>query len=157
MLSLLASLSMQCLWSPLAFAIGCTYVAQWELKQVGLQWSNINQHPNLDDHFSFLGISTLLALDLFLYLLIAWYLEGVFPGRYGVAKPWYFPLMPSYWCGQRQQQQQHLCLHGAHCLMGCARPGISGSGSHQILLDEGIEMISEQLPHTHTHPLPIHL
>ena len=95
----------QCLWSPLAFAIGSIYIAQWELEQIGLQWSNINQAPILDDHLSFIAISFLLMLDVFLYFLIAWYLEGVFPGRYGVAKHWYFPFMPSYWCGHRKNHK----------------------------------------------------
>ena len=130
-------------------------MAQWEMEQVGLQWSNIDQLPILDDHLSFLSISIILALDVVLYMLIAWYLEGVFPGRYGVAKPWYFPFMPSYWCGQRQQLQ-----HGAYCLTGCARPGKSGTGDHRILLEEGMEMISEQLLPTHhpptIHPVPTH-
>ena len=28
---------------------------------------------------------------------MAWYLEAVFPGKYGVAKPFYFPFQRSYW------------------------------------------------------------
>ena len=27
------------------------------------------------------------------------YVEAVFPGEYGIPKPFYFPCMPSYWCG----------------------------------------------------------
>ena len=91
---------LQCLWSPLAFALGGTYIAQWELMQTGLQWSNVLTAPILDDHLPFVGVSFMLLLDLVLYLALAWYIEGVFPGRYGVAKPWYFPLQPSYWLGQ---------------------------------------------------------
>ena len=41
-----------------------------------------------------------MVVDTVLYFLVTWYIEEVFPGRYGVAKPWYFPFMPSYWCGQ---------------------------------------------------------
>ena len=27
------------------------------------------------------------------------YVEAVFPGEYGIPKPFYFPCLPSYWCG----------------------------------------------------------
>ena len=30
-------------------------------------------------------------------MVLTWYIEGVRPGKYGVAKPFYFPFMPSYW------------------------------------------------------------
>ena len=32
------------------------------------------------------------VVDTVLYLLIAWYVEAVFPGEYGIAQPWYFPV-----------------------------------------------------------------
>lgn len=34
-------------------------------------------------------------LDAVLYGLVAWYVEAVFPGEYGVAKPWNFFLLVS--------------------------------------------------------------
>ena len=43
----------------------------------------------------------MLIFDTFLYMVLTWYIEGVRPGKYGVAKPFYFPFMPSYWLGQR--------------------------------------------------------
>lgn len=33
-------------------------------------------------------------------MVLAWYIEGVFPGEYGVPRKWYFPIQPSYWCGE---------------------------------------------------------
>lgn len=90
----------QCLWAPLAFGLGATFMVQWELKQQGVLWNNISIPAIDDDHLSFLAIAGIMALDAVLYSLITWYIEGVFPGRYGVSKPWYFPFMRSYWCGQ---------------------------------------------------------
>lgn len=43
----------------------------------------------------------MLVLDTVLYMVLVWYIEGVWPGRYGVAKKFYFPLQPSYWLSQR--------------------------------------------------------
>ena len=43
----------------------------------------------------------MLVVDIVLYIVLTWYIEEVRPGKYGVAKPLYFPFMPSYWLGQR--------------------------------------------------------
>ena len=51
----------------------------------------------------------MIMVDIVLYVVLIWYLEVVFPGKYGVSKPWYFPLMPSYWLGQ--ERWNHLKLY----------------------------------------------
>jgi hypothetical protein len=41
-----------------------------------------------------------MLLDLFLYALLGWYLDGVLPAslrEFGVPLPWYFPCSPRYW------------------------------------------------------------
>lgn len=44
----------------------------------------------MDDDFSLAQVIGLLLLDTMLYSLVAWYIEAVFPGEYGVPRPWYF-------------------------------------------------------------------
>ena len=51
----------------------------------------------------------MIAVDIVLYMVLIWYLEVVFPGKYGVSKPWYFPFLPSYWLGQ--ERWNHLKLY----------------------------------------------
>jgi ABC-type Na+ transport system ATPase subunit NatA len=47
----------------------------------------------------------MMFIDIFLYLLLAWYADAVLPSwarEFGVPRPFYFPCMPSYWvecCG----------------------------------------------------------
>ena len=36
--------------------------------------------------------------DVFIYSLLAWYFSQVMPSSLGVRKPFYFVLLPSYWC-----------------------------------------------------------
>lgn len=36
----------------------------------------------------------MLGVDILLYAVLIWYIEAVFTGKYGVSKPWYFPVMP---------------------------------------------------------------
>lgn len=41
----------------------------------------------------------MLIVDTILYLLIALYVEAIFPGDYGIPQVWYFPFTRTYWCG----------------------------------------------------------
>nr|XP_054310811.1 ATP-binding cassette sub-family A member 17-like [Pongo pygmaeus] len=59
----------------------------------GIQWRNMG---SVCGEFNF----TQVLLDSFLYYLIAWYVESIFPGKYGTPKPWYFFAVPSYWHGK---------------------------------------------------------
>uniref|UniRef100_A0A8C6NK84 ATP binding cassette subfamily A member 3 n=1 Tax=Nothobranchius furzeri TaxID=105023 RepID=A0A8C6NK84_NOTFU len=64
----------------------------------GIQWSNLFDSVTVDDDFSLAQVLSLLLFDSVLYGLVAWYMEAVFPGEYGVPLPSYFFLLPSYWC-----------------------------------------------------------
>uniref|UniRef100_A0A4W4H932 ABC transporter domain-containing protein n=1 Tax=Electrophorus electricus TaxID=8005 RepID=A0A4W4H932_ELEEL len=57
---------------------------------VGIQWSNLFEAVTVDDDFSLAQVLALLLLDALLYSLVTWYVEAVFPGEYGVPRPWYF-------------------------------------------------------------------
>ena len=61
----------------------------------GIQWSSINKGISVDDDFTMLNVILMLFLDAILYALIAWYVEAVWPGEYGIPRPWYFPFMVS--------------------------------------------------------------
>lgn len=56
----------------------------------GIQWNNMFDPVTVDDDFSLAQVIGLLLLDAVLYALVAWYVEAVFPGEYGVPRPWYF-------------------------------------------------------------------
>lgn len=107
----LAFLLLQCLFAPVAFGLGSTFILQWEMKQQGLTFSNFSTTAIPDDHISFLAIVVFMLVDALLYFVLTWYIEGVHPGQYGVAKPWYFPFMPSYWCGRSTKLSREVSLH----------------------------------------------
>ncbi|KAL2294929.1 LOW QUALITY PROTEIN: hypothetical protein Nmel_018072 [Mimus melanotis] len=88
------------LLSPVAFGFGCDYFSLYEEQGVGIQWHNLAASPVPGDPYSFAVAMTLLLLDAVLYGLATWYLEGVFPGQYGIPKPWNFPFLKSYWFGE---------------------------------------------------------
>ncbi|KAL6468422.1 hypothetical protein MHYP_G00240990 [Metynnis hypsauchen] len=85
------------LLSPVAFGFGTEYLSRYEEQGLGLQWDNIGTSPLEGDGYSFLNSIRMMLFDSFLYAVLAWYLDNVFPGQYGIGRPFYFPLQPSYW------------------------------------------------------------
>uniref|UniRef100_A0A673NN47 ATP-binding cassette sub-family A member 3-like n=1 Tax=Sinocyclocheilus rhinocerous TaxID=307959 RepID=A0A673NN47_9TELE len=87
-----------CLISNVAMAMGAQLIGMFESKGTGIQWHNLFEPVTVDDDFSLAQVLGLLLVDSVLYGLVAWYMEAVFPGEYGVPRPWYFFILPSYWC-----------------------------------------------------------
>uniref|UniRef100_A0AAR2JEC1 ABC transporter domain-containing protein n=1 Tax=Pygocentrus nattereri TaxID=42514 RepID=A0AAR2JEC1_PYGNA len=79
-----------CLISNVAMAMGAQLIGMFEGKGTGIQWSNLFEPVTVDDDFSLAQVFGLLLLDTLLYSMVAWYVEAVFPGEYGVPLPWYF-------------------------------------------------------------------
>ncbi|XP_051692146.2 phospholipid-transporting ATPase ABCA3 isoform X2 [Oryctolagus cuniculus] len=100
---------LSCLLSNVAMAMGAQLIGKFEAKVpaglpvhsvgTGIQWRDLLSPVSVDDDFCFGHVLGLLLLDSVLYGLVTWYVEAVFPGQFGVPQPWYFFIMPSYWCG----------------------------------------------------------
>uniref|UniRef100_A0A4W6FC69 ATP binding cassette subfamily A member 4 n=1 Tax=Lates calcarifer TaxID=8187 RepID=A0A4W6FC69_LATCA len=85
------------LLSPVAFGFGTEYLSRYEEQGLGLQWDNIQTSPLEKDTYSFLTSILMMMFDAVLYAVLAWYLDNVFPGQYGIGRPFYFLFQPSYW------------------------------------------------------------
>ena len=93
---LLASLS-----STVAFSYGCDIIASFELQNEGVNWGNFYNNPYIgQDSLSMNHVCLMLLGDSCIYMILAWYIESVFPGEFGVPRRWFFPLQPSYWLGE---------------------------------------------------------
>uniref|UniRef100_A0A671MD89 P-type phospholipid transporter n=1 Tax=Sinocyclocheilus anshuiensis TaxID=1608454 RepID=A0A671MD89_9TELE len=88
------------LLSPVAFGFGCEYFALFEEQGVGIQWNNLFSSPMEEDNYNLTTCLILMYFDAFLYGVMTWYIEAVFPGQYGIPRPWYFPFTKSYWFGE---------------------------------------------------------
>ncbi|KAK6169359.1 hypothetical protein SNE40_020430 [Patella caerulea] len=86
-----------CLSSTTAFSFGAQYLAFLEELGDGIQWNNINDSLVQGDKMTFNWTCIMMLIDSLIYLVIGWYVRNVKPGKYGVAKPFYFFLQPSYW------------------------------------------------------------
>uniref|UniRef100_A0A8K9XBH7 P-type phospholipid transporter n=1 Tax=Oncorhynchus mykiss TaxID=8022 RepID=A0A8K9XBH7_ONCMY len=104
------------LLSPVAFGFGTEYLSRYEEQGLGLQWDNIGTSPLEGDAYSFFTSIGMMMFDAVLYGFLAWYLDNVFPGQYGIGRPFYFPFQPSYW---QRSEPSGLCvfLH-----FGCLPP-----------------------------------
>ncbi|KAK2865759.1 hypothetical protein Q7C36_001815 [Tachysurus vachellii] len=87
------------LLSCVAFGYGCENFARYEEQGIGIQWKNIMLSSQDDDPYTFIVSIIMMLIDALLYWILTWYIENVFPGQYGIPRPWYFPLTFSYWCG----------------------------------------------------------
>ena len=65
------------------------------LPGTGIQWRDLLSPVNVDDDFTFGQVLGMLLLDSVLYGLVAWYVEAVLPGQFGVPQPWYFFILVS--------------------------------------------------------------
>ncbi|XP_053550667.1 phospholipid-transporting ATPase ABCA3 [Bombina bombina] len=88
-----------CVLSNVGMAMGAQLIGMFEGKGTGAQWSNLYTPVSVDDNFTLAQVVEMLLLDSVIYSLIGWYVETVAPGDYGVPQPWYFCILPSYWCG----------------------------------------------------------
>ncbi|VDI72583.1 ATP-binding cassette, subfamily A (ABC1), member 1, partial [Mytilus galloprovincialis] len=89
--------TLACLSSTTAFGFGAHHLSRYETLMEGIQWSNIDKSPILGDETSFSWCCYMMLIDGCIYLVIGWYIRNVKPGKYGVPRPWYFPISPYYW------------------------------------------------------------
>uniref|UniRef100_A0A8D2HD94 ABC transporter domain-containing protein n=1 Tax=Urocitellus parryii TaxID=9999 RepID=A0A8D2HD94_UROPR len=102
-----------CLSSNVALALGINLLVKLEIKEIGVKWHNLWKPASLDDNLIFGYMLGMLLLDAFLYGLVTWYVETVFPGQSGVPQPWYFFLLRSYWFGKpRIIEEKNIESHG---------------------------------------------
>eukprot|EP00030_Apusomonadida_sp_AF-17_P000548 a175002_751.p1 GENE.a175002_751~~a175002_751.p1 ORF type:complete len:854 (-),score=472.33 a175002_751:20-2533(-) len=71
----------------------------------GMRW---NQRFH-NSSFPLVRVYNWLVWDFFFYCFLTWYLDNVIPSQFGVARPFYFFLMPSYWTGKvkRRSDDHH--------------------------------------------------
>ncbi|CAD5121577.1 DgyrCDS10076 [Dimorphilus gyrociliatus] len=83
----------------MALVHGWTLFQLHETAGYGAKWSNINSYVTVDQNFKIANVLILFTIDIVVYLFIAWYLDNVFPGPYGIPKPPYFLCSKAFWTG----------------------------------------------------------
>ncbi|XP_046356645.2 phospholipid-transporting ATPase ABCA3-like isoform X2 [Haliotis rufescens] len=96
-----------CLLFNVGMAFGANVISLYEGAGSGVQWSNFHEPATVDDNFSLLDAILMLLGDTAIHLLITWYMDNVWPGEFGVPKPFHFPFTASYWCGTKQRNADY--------------------------------------------------
>ena len=92
-----------CLDFQVGMAFGASLIGKFEGVGIGVQWSNLFTGVTVDDSFTFGSVLLMMIADCFIYGIIMWYVEAIYPGEFGIPQPWYFPFKKSYWCGTKRQ------------------------------------------------------
>jgi ATP-binding cassette subfamily A (ABC1) protein 3 len=95
-ISLFAKLMMSFL-SNTSMALGFNVIVRYEGTQEGIQWHNVFKPVSIDDSFHLGFVFMMLIIDAIIYLLVALYVEKIFPGDYGVAEKWNYPFTKKFW------------------------------------------------------------
>lgn len=78
------------LMSNTAMSYGFQLICMFETTGAGLQWDNLFSPVTPDDNITMAHVFLMLIIDSIIYMCIALYVEAIYPGKYGVAKPWHF-------------------------------------------------------------------
>ncbi|CAF0969125.1 unnamed protein product [Didymodactylos carnosus] len=105
-----------CLLHNVGLSLGAQLIGQFEGKGTGLQWSMINQGFSVDDNFTMVDVLIMLYADALIYLIIALYIEKIWPGQYGVPKSWYFPFTLTYWRGHAHNNMNYVAVDATNGL-----------------------------------------
>ena len=97
-----ASKTLFCFLSPACLNMSIQTLVQYEGNILGVQWDNI--HDVYED-FSFGTAIIMFYVDYVVYMVLALYLDNVWPSRYGSHKVPWFCLMPSFWRPNRMTDE----------------------------------------------------
>ncbi|KAN0018508.1 hypothetical protein ACTFIU_011126 [Dictyostelium citrinum] len=93
---------LSCLISPIAISIA-NYV--WCYKDlIVFKEVEVNNYHMVNEY----EIIGMLFLDIFIYIIVLWYLDNVVTGEYGIPKKWYFFLTRNYWCKNKKSNNNGL-------------------------------------------------
>lgn len=96
----------------------------------GIQWSNLFHPVTVDDDFTMADVLAMLLFDAVLYGLVAWYMEAVFPGEYGVPLPSYFFLLVR----ANALRELNVLSHFTQCDSGLRYECSSAAGELSVVL-----------------------
>ena len=72
------------------FRWGIKVISTFEGSASGIQFSNMFQRFEPKDPINMGSTFGMFLLEIFIFSLLAWYIDKVRPGQYGVAQKWYF-------------------------------------------------------------------
>ncbi|CAH8676235.1 unnamed protein product [Schistosoma rodhaini] len=82
-----------CLLPSLGMGFLCILIGQFEGAGLGVQFSSYFKPASPDDNLSIHLLCSMFIFDSIVFLILTHYISAVWPGKYGIPKPWYFPFL----------------------------------------------------------------
>ncbi len=70
---------------------GIKVISIEEGRGAGIQWDTLGDRAQPSDPMTMSLVFVMLIADVLIYAIIVWYIDGIWPGKYGVRRKWYFP------------------------------------------------------------------
>lgn len=86
-----------CLCPNSGMGYGLLLISRLEKNGIGLGWVSFWKSDNVYDTISVAAICGIMLLSALIFFGIALYLDNIFPGSYGVAKPWNYIFQKKFW------------------------------------------------------------
>lgn len=94
-----------CIFPNTAMAYGMKLIVRNEELGDGFNFSTMFRPLNVYDTLTIGTCMTFLLLSSLVFLVLTVYIESIFPGTYGVARPWYFPFKKDFWCRSQNRSE----------------------------------------------------
>ncbi|KAL3284218.1 hypothetical protein HHI36_018381 [Cryptolaemus montrouzieri] len=90
-----------------AMAYGFDIILMYEGTMEGVGWNTLFS-SNIQNNLTFGGVLLMMLFDLIFYMLIALYVEAIYPGEFGVPQKWYFFMTSKFWCKKKLDEDEYL-------------------------------------------------
>jgi ATP-binding cassette subfamily A (ABC1) protein 3 len=84
-----------CLHPAAAFTYGTLAFIEYEDAHIGVTSNTWNVSNT--NNITFQDVLDMMLIDTVWLSVLAWYFSNIWPSEFGTHKPWYFPILPSYW------------------------------------------------------------
>ncbi|XP_035229229.1 ATP-binding cassette sub-family A member 3-like isoform X2 [Stegodyphus dumicola] len=98
-----------CLLPPGALLTMFLIITFYESTGEGARWSNITEYGAVHD-MNMLTVIEMMVISCFIYTVIIWYVDAVWPWQFGIPKPLNFPFTKNYWCNGKPKDTDELEL-----------------------------------------------
>jgi len=74
-----------------------------ENSNIGANWSNLFSSNELYQNMAIGHVLAVMLASCFIYGLLIYYIDSIWPWQFGVPKPFYFPFTKTFWCPERER------------------------------------------------------
>jgi ABC-type multidrug transport system ATPase subunit len=117
-------------------------LARLETTNRGLQWSNMTRNVVEQGTFTGAGLMSIVIVEAFIFFVLAWYLDNVWPSKYGQTKHPLFIFSQRFWFGSTGAVGGNLST-GLDSMNADTFKGVDGDDSRARSAEKSVEPITK--------------